>query len=519
VGDEIDVVVTASNAGGSGSATSAKTQAVTAAPPPSPPANTSPPTISGTAEQGQRLSASAGSWSNSPTSYAYQWQDCSSASSCSNIGGATASSYTLQSSDVGKMIDVVVTASNAGGSGSATSAQTQAVTSSGGGGGGLSPLHVVGNKLVNAGGQSVVLHGTDVSGSSYACEYGGYGFSDTPTGDSLYSAMVSNDGGKLAKPWRINSVWLGLNQDCWLGIHGVSAQYSGQNYINYVKGEVASMEKYGIYPVLGFGIGSPYGQPNQYATDAGELAMPNNAWDPLFWEEVANTFKNDPNVIFRLYQEPYPNNTGEDLATWKCWSQGDVQYSPSSDNTPPTPPTAVSSVQHCNETDTDGKAYPTVGMQSLVNIIRGTGATNIIQVPGVAFADMVACDNRGDPNQCGFLDSADGVRVTDTLSSPQLMADVDNYPDMGQICMDMTCFNDTYARVAAVMPIDAGEIGVVDNSKPFPIVQQFVNGYDSLGQSYYGSQWESWADLISDYNGTPVSGWGTWYQSHIASLP
>jgi subtilisin family serine protease len=40
----------------------------------SPPANTAVPTITGTASTEQTLSASTGSWTESPTSYAYQWQ-------------------------------------------------------------------------------------------------------------------------------------------------------------------------------------------------------------------------------------------------------------------------------------------------------------------------------------------------------------------------------------------------------------------------------------------------------------
>ncbi len=135
VGKTIDVVVTAKNGGGSGSATSAQTGTVQP-PAASPPVNTAAPAVSGTAQQGQTLAASTGSWSNSPSSYAYQWQDCSSSSSCSNVSGATSSSYVLQSSDVGKTIDVVVTASNGGGSASKASAQTGVVTSASTGGGG-----------------------------------------------------------------------------------------------------------------------------------------------------------------------------------------------------------------------------------------------------------------------------------------------------------------------------------------------------------------------------------------------
>ena len=123
-GSTIRSVVTATNVGGSTSASSPATGTVSNG---TVPINTTAPALSGQAVQGQTLTTNNGSWSGSPTSYAYQWQDCTS-STCSNISGATGSSYTLQSSDVGDTIDVVVTAANANGSASATSGKTGTVS-------------------------------------------------------------------------------------------------------------------------------------------------------------------------------------------------------------------------------------------------------------------------------------------------------------------------------------------------------------------------------------------------------
>jgi hypothetical protein len=107
---------------------SAYAQAAAGSSPQSAPSNTSAPVVSGSAVQGQTLSVSNGSWSTSPTSYAYRWQDCDSAgANCTAISGATYSSYTLQASDVGHTMRAVVTASNSAGSSTASSSATAIV--------------------------------------------------------------------------------------------------------------------------------------------------------------------------------------------------------------------------------------------------------------------------------------------------------------------------------------------------------------------------------------------------------
>lgn len=96
----------------------------------------------GCAIEGQRLSVTPGVWANGPTSFSYQWQDCTTSGptstgtvansgggseyvmnvpttgSCSNAsgGGATTNTYTVGASDVGHSLAVRVTATNSGGS-------------------------------------------------------------------------------------------------------------------------------------------------------------------------------------------------------------------------------------------------------------------------------------------------------------------------------------------------------------------------------------------------------------------
>jgi IPT/TIG domain len=99
--------------------------------PASSPTDTSPPTISGTAEEGQTLTVSHGQWSNTPSAYTEQWAVCnSSGANCTSITGATGTTYKVSASYVGSTIKVQEDASNSAGSGSpAMSSATSKVIS------------------------------------------------------------------------------------------------------------------------------------------------------------------------------------------------------------------------------------------------------------------------------------------------------------------------------------------------------------------------------------------------------
>ena len=159
VGHELKVEETTENAGGpSLPAPSAATVVVTIAVP----VNLTAPNIAGTAEKGQTLVESHGTWTNEPTTYTYKWERCNGAGEeCALITGAENETYQATTADVGHTLRVEEIAANAGGESLATpSSATAAVVPI--------PLHAVaGETLTATVGVPVAFDG---SGSSPASE-------------------------------------------------------------------------------------------------------------------------------------------------------------------------------------------------------------------------------------------------------------------------------------------------------------------------------------------------------------
>jgi hypothetical protein len=138
VGHHMRVTVTARNSAGSGTATSASSSVVTAAG--NGPTNTTAPSISGNAQEGQVVTADVGKWNGAaPITYAFQWARCdASGAACIDVAGATMQTYTLAAADVAHTVRVRVTASNSRGSHAATSNQTDLVAPGKSGGAAIS---------------------------------------------------------------------------------------------------------------------------------------------------------------------------------------------------------------------------------------------------------------------------------------------------------------------------------------------------------------------------------------------
>ena len=125
-GNTIRVRVTAANAEGFSSAVSGATAGISVGA--AVPANTSPPTIGGSASTGSTLTANPGGWRGA-ASFAYQWLICDgNGNGCRDINSATAQTYQIRPEDQGNTIRVRVTAANAVGFGSALSGATARIS-------------------------------------------------------------------------------------------------------------------------------------------------------------------------------------------------------------------------------------------------------------------------------------------------------------------------------------------------------------------------------------------------------
>ena len=339
-------------------------------------------------------------------------------------------------------------------------------------GAGLSGLHVQGNKLVNASGQTVVLHAINRAGSEYMCVGGGGG------GGGVFDGPFDQASVTAMKSWRVNAVRMGLNEDCWLGINGAPQGYSAATYQTAIKNYVNLLNSNGIYVILELHWSAPG---TQLAT--GQQPMPDLDHTPTFWSQVANAFKANTAVIFEPYNEPYPDGgAANTTAGWTCWRDGGT----------------------CS-----GISFQVAGMQTLVNSIRATGATNVVALGGLRWSN--------------YLTQWLAYKPGDATGN--LVAAWHTYDF--NTCNTVSCYDTTVAPVAAVVPVIATEIGT--NSCSATFLNTLMSWLDGKGIGYLAWQWQgppgSWYStacseitLISDFTGTPTT-YGLIYKQHLAILP
>jgi hypothetical protein len=151
------------------------------------------------------------------------------------------------------------------------------------------PVRVDGNRLVDAGGRTVVLRGFNHAGAEYACVEGD-GVFDTPDGGPPSGAAVA-----AMRRWRgATVVRVPLNEQCWLGVGSVPAAHAGAAYRTAVRTFVDRLTAHGLVAVLDLHRSAPAdGAPRE------QEPMPDRDHSPAFWRSVATEFRADP-VVAKL---------------------------------------------------------------------------------------------------------------------------------------------------------------------------------------------------------------------------
>ena len=347
---------------------------------------------------------------------------------------------------------------------------------------------------MDASGRSVVLRGVNRSGTEYLCAQD-LGIAEGPIDQASVAAI---------RGWHANAVRIPLNEHCWLGIDDglPTPEYVGEAYRRTIEDYARLLIANGLYVIVDLHWSAPAGQ------KADRLQpMPNTSYSAEFWTSVANRFKDDGRVVFDLFNEPVPNNNQSDATddaarrSWECWRDGGTAS--------------------CDETLSLGthasamSASQTVGMQALVSAVRTTGATNVILLGGIQWANTLW--SSATRNWLVY-------RPVDPLDNLAAAAHV--YP--GNWCVTVSCYETEMAPVAALVPVISAEFGVVGcDTATATWLSTLMSWLDGKRAGYLAWTWDiphgghdpcTDIKLLLSYDGTPTP-YGEIVRAHLRSLP
>ena len=276
----------------------------------------------------------------------------------------------------------------------------------------------------------------------------------------------------------IFQVRLPINEDCWLGINGVSKTQGGPAYQTKYKQVASLLTSHGIavladlhWTALGSSLAKGQGQ------------LPDRDHAPTMWAQVAAAFKGNPLVLFELFNEPFPGGGSASTKDWQCWATGS-----------------------CSGTDVKFQA---AGQQELVKAVRSTGATNVILMGGMAWSNDLT----------HWLDFA--PLAADPLQ--QSAAVWHSYAN--NACSHKDCWEKTIAKVAAQVPVVVTEMGH-GIQWAVGLMEWIEQQHGSI--SYLPWTWNTWGSdsdaraggkgeaLVSDYSTGEPTDWGKAVKSSFA---
>jgi endoglucanase len=374
-------------------------------------------------------------------------------------------------------------------------------------------VRVKGNRLVDAQGNVLQFRGVNVSGLEFVHING------APEPDGWGGQKPDL---KAIKAWKANALRIPLNEASYLGYTTYDLPAGGGavalirkpdpsgQYKQIVKKLVDDATALGFYIILDLHKNAPNATVPGQATpvpisprSSAQNEMADADHSPDFWRAVANDYKGYPNVLFDLFNEPIPGNFNlppgiNDVvaAQWTILRDG-----------------GVGKIFYGSES-TLQQPWKSAGMQSLVDAVRSTGATNVVMVAGVGWAQ----------------DTSRWVQFAPKDPLGQLACSWHAYPKYGAAygTPDYTqpgfgSQTYTWAKniLAAGYPIVIGETGdhSAQGTTNAPFLAVVLPWADQNSVSVVGWTWNAWgadsAVLIKDAGGTPTDGYGKAYRDWL----
>lgn len=319
-------------------------------------------------------------------------------------------------------------------------------------------LHVDGNKLKDSNNAVVRLQGANIPSLEWQ-----------NNGENIVNSQTH-----LRSVWKANFIRFPLSQDRWFG-YAPGQTDGGAAYRAIVDG-IVSRASTGNYYVL---LDLHWSNKGVWGANIGQAVMPDNN-SATFWTDCATRYKNNPAVLFDLYNEPHPS-------TWAVWRNGGS----------------------VTESAT-GITYTSPGMQGLLNAVRATGANNVVIVGGMAYAfDLTGIMN--------------GYALTDTASGKGIVYASHVYPWKSNLDAKITV-------AASAHPILIGECGADTDQTPVgpPVLDtQGVTNWSNnhiAWMNSHGYHWTGWSfhrsagpTMISDFTNYTPTTWGQIAKNQMAT--
>lgn len=306
------------------------------------------------------------------------------------------------------------------------------------------------------------------------------------------------------KSWQTNVVRLPLNEASWLGYTCTNASGASQdpdpsnNYQSTVIKSVSDATAAGFYVILDLHWTAPADFCPLAQNPIGDL---DHSLD--FWTSVATAFKSYPNVMFELFNEPYI------YSNWLSDSQANLWSTLRDGGSFKQYVTGGTGTSY-----TANYTWQSAGMQGMLDAIRATGATNVVLVAGVEWAQDLT----------QWL----SYKPQDSLSPSQIAAVWHAYPSDSDPTLPKPNGAASYTAAtnitAAGYPVIITEIGdhVTAGATTSPFVSKALPWADTNGISYLGWTWDNWGNidfvLIKDAAGTPTDGYGKYFHDHLACV-